>query len=106
MLPNRVPSQRAASDAASFTDRWGSRPYHMYSLSTAAITILLLIGSYQLWRRTRLPGPLPPGPKGLPWIGNALQLRNKRWLLSPSCKEKYGTTYVPGLLLSILTLVP
>ena len=78
----------------------------MYSLSTAAITILLLIGSYQLWKRTCLPGPLPPGPKGLPWIGNALQLRNKRWLLSPSCREKYGTTCVLGLLLSILTLAP
>jgi hypothetical protein len=106
MLPNRVTSRGVASDAASFkfADRWSSGPYRMYSLGTATITILLLIGGYQLWRRTRL--PLPPGPKGLPWIGNVLQLRDKRWLLSPGCLEKYGATRVLGLLLSILTIAP
>ena len=36
------------------------------------------------WRR------LPPSPRGLPVLGNALQLRDKSWLLSKDCKERFG----------------
>ena len=43
------------------------------------------------WRK------LPPSPPRLPILGNALQLRNKSWLLSKDCKERFGefTDYIP-----------
>ena len=43
------------------------------------------------WRK------LPPSPRRLPILGNALQLRDKSWLLSKDCKERFGesTEYIP-----------
>jgi hypothetical protein len=39
------------------------------------------------WRK------LPPSPRRLPILGNALQLRDKSWLLSKDCKERFGELY-------------
>ena len=50
-------------------------------------TIIIFIVNYirSPWRK------LPSGPRRLPALGNALQLRDKSWLLSKGCKEKFGT---------------
>jgi hypothetical protein len=43
------------------------------------------------WRK------LPPSPRRLPILGNALQLRDQSWLLSKDCKRRFGefTDHIP-----------
>ena len=36
------------------------------------------------WRK------LPPSPRRIPIFGNALQLRDKSWLLPKDCKQRFG----------------
>lgn len=49
------------------------------------LVIIFTIGYLRSpWRK------LPPSPRGLPILGNSLLLRDKSWLLSKDCKEKYG----------------
>src|SRR5260221_14495661 len=33
---------------------------------------------------------VPPGPRGLPILGNVIQLRDKKWLLGPDCKHAFS----------------
>ena len=48
------------------------------------------------WRK------VPPGPKGPPILGNALQLKDKRWMFEKDCKQKFRTS--DSIFADLLTL--
>ncbi|KAF8503337.1 cytochrome P450 [Russula emetica] len=47
--------------------------------------VIILVAQYvrSPWRR------VPPGPKGLPILGNVFQLQNKGWMFGIECKRKF-----------------
>jgi hypothetical protein len=57
-------------------------------LGLIATLVAILVAQYvrSPWRR------VPPGPKGLPILGNVLQVQNKGWMFGRECKQKYGTS--------------
>ena len=60
---------------------------------TKALTTSIVFGLVIIFTVNYIRSPrrkLPPSPPRLPILGNALQLRDKSWLLSKDCKERFG----------------
>jgi len=69
---------------------WGNKTL-MAGITLGLLIIFAINYTRSPWRK------LPPSPRRLPILGNALQLRDKGWLLSKDCKERFGefTDYIP-----------
>ena len=54
------------------------------SLIISLVIILAVQYARSPWRK------VPPGPKGLPVLGNVRQFQDKSWLLGKDCKRQFG----------------
>ena len=64
---------------------------------------------FVLWLTTKLAQRtfrhLPPGPKGLPLVGDVLHIADQDWLASPQRKDEYGKVSQYQCLYSLLTFL-
>ena len=67
--------------------------------NTFFLAFLLLAST--LWVIARLTQSstrtLPPGPRGLPFIGDVLHIADQEWLASPQRRDDYGDNSVPSI---------
>jgi hypothetical protein len=64
------------------------------SLPLVALLITAVVWAYT---RRKSPGPLPPGPAGLPVVGNALQIElSHPWLYYTKIAKRFGKAETLG----------
>jgi hypothetical protein len=84
---------REVVDASTYMDTF-LLPTKKGFVETKALATCVILGLFVILtvRYSRSPWrKLPPGSPGrLPILGNALQLRDRAWLLSKDCRERFG----------------
>jgi hypothetical protein len=65
-----------------------------HSIELLQAVVAPLAGGFVLWLIARLAQRtfrnLPPGPKGLPIVGDVFHIADQDWLASPKRKDEYG----------------
>lgn len=65
--------------------------FYPWNISDLVISVLFCCAAHR-WALSRRPILLPPGPKGLPVLGNSCQIpTHKQWLEFDEWIEEYGT---------------
>lgn len=61
-------------------------------LLAVPLALVVLKIAHVIIRTSRLRKVMPPGPAGVPLLGNVLQLGDSQWLKFTEWKEKYGSS--------------
>lgn len=67
--------------------------FYSWNISDLIVFVLFCYVAYR-WITTRRLAPLPPGPRGLPVLGNSYQIpARKQWLKFDEWVKEYGMLY-------------